>query len=385
LSAGTTIGKGAFLPAEISFATDQAQRQSVYRLRYEQYCEAQALLGERADHRSRTLCEDDDATAHLMTACQDGQLLGTMRLQWGGDGSFGVEMEQSFDIASLAGSLRHDQIAIGSRFILHPSVRGGGLMVRMMAACLEFCLDHGVELLLGDCEPHLVQMYRGLGFRTYKTLINHETSGVLVPLALACNDLDHMVRVGSPLRRTLRAARGESTATIPHCADLFPTTDAIVSADPNDRQGVGEALVSRFLSFEDQRPDLFQGLDPKQIERLLARSNVLCCETGDALIRRGHTSRTLYVVLDGTLEVRHGDKVVAVASRGDVFGEFAFLMDVRRTADVFAAEDGVRVLALSEAKLSTLISTDAELAAKLLLNLSRALCYKLVTNVPEDD
>ncbi len=216
-------------------------------------------------------------------------------------------------------------------------------------------------------------------------MINHETSGVLVPLALACNDLDHLVRVRSPLRTTLRAARDKDVVSDTHYAGLLPTTEAIVSADPRDQKGSGEALVARFLSAEDERPDLFQDLAPEQIERLLARSYVLCCDKGDALIRTGHTSRTLYVVLEGALEVRRGDRVLAVASRGDVFGEFAFLIDTRRTADVFATEDGVRVLALSEANLSKLISSEAELAAKLLLNLSRALCYKLVTSVAEDD
>jgi CRP-like cAMP-binding protein len=91
----------------------------------------------------------------------------------------------------------------------------------------------------------------------------------------------------------------------------------------------------------------------------------------------------LFVVLEGTLVVRRGDRVVMVASRGDVLGEIAFLINARRTADVIAAHDGVRVLALSEANLSILISTEPELAAKLLLNLSRALCYKIATSVPE--
>ena len=40
--------KGAQMAIEISFAITEAQRQAVYRLRYEQYCEAQGLLLERA-------------------------------------------------------------------------------------------------------------------------------------------------------------------------------------------------------------------------------------------------------------------------------------------------------------------------------------------------
>ncbi len=160
--------KGAQMAIEISFAITEAQRQAVYRLRYEQYCEAQGLLLERADYESRTLYEEDDAHARLMIASQDGELLGTMRIQMGRDGPFGSEMEQTFEMASFTDVLRLDQLAVGSRFILHPDVRGTTLMVRMMGVCLDFCLEHGVELLFGDCEPHLVRIYRGLGFRAVR-------------------------------------------------------------------------------------------------------------------------------------------------------------------------------------------------------------------------
>ena len=181
------------------------------------------------------------------------------------------------------------------------------------------------------------------------------------------------------------AARGESFADTTSYAGLLPQTEAIVSADPKNQEGLGESLAAHLLSEEEHRPDLFRDLDPEQVQRLLARSDVLRCARGDALIRAGHASRTLYVILEGALEVWVGDSVVAVLSRGNVFGEIAFLIDARRTADVIAAQDGVRVLALSEATLSRLISTEAELAAKLLLNLSRALCYKLATEVRTSD
>ena len=206
-----------------------------------------------------------------------------------------------------------------------------------------------------------------------------------MPLVLACSDLDYLTQVRSPLRQALRAARSASFAGNTNYASLLPSTEAIVSADPKTQEGLGESLVAHLLSAEEHRRDLFRDLDPEQVQRLMARSDVLRCMKGDALIRAGHTSRTLFVVLEGALEVWRGDRVVAVMSRGNVFGEIAFLIDARRTADVIAAHDGVRVLALSEANLSRLISSEAELAAKLLLNLSRALCYKLATELPVSD
>ena len=63
---------------------------------------------------------------------------------------------------------------------------------------------------------------------------------------------------------------------------------------------------------------------------------------------------------------------------GDAFGEMAFLLERPRSFDVDAATDDTRILSLSEGALRTMIAEDATIAAKLLLNLSKMLCVKLI-------
>jgi CRP-like cAMP-binding protein len=69
----------------------------------------------------------------------------------------------------------------------------------------------------------------------------------------------------------------------------------------------------------------------------------------------------MFVVLEGTLEVRVGDELIRVFSPGDVFGEMAFLLERPRSADVYAATDG-RVLSLSEGTLRKAIGSDPAIA-----------------------
>jgi len=99
---------------------------------------------------------------------------------------------------------------------------------------------------------------------------------------------------------------------------------------------------------------------------------------GDRVLKRGGTARNIFVVLDGTLEVRDGDAIISVLSPGDAFGEVAFILEQPRSFDVDAATDGARVLSLSEGAIPKMIAEDATLAAKLLLNLSKLLCVKLI-------
>ncbi len=90
------------------------------------------------------------------------------------------------------------------------------------------------------------------------------------------------------------------------------------------------------------------------------------------------SARNMFVVLSGTLEVRDGDTIVSVLRAGDTFGEMAFLLERPRSFHVDASTDDARILSLSEGALRTMIAEDATIAAKLLLNLSKMLCVKLI-------
>ncbi|HEX4865628.1 MAG TPA: cyclic nucleotide-binding domain-containing protein, partial [Acidimicrobiales bacterium] len=127
-----------------------------------------------------------------------------------------------------------------------------------------------------------------------------------------------------------------------------------------------------------QKISTFDGFTDDEAQRCIARSTIIECAGGDRVLKRGGTARNIFVVLEGTLEVRDGDAIVNVLTAGDAFGEIAFLLERPRSFDVDAAADRTRVLSLSEGALRTMIAEDATVAAKLLLNLSRMLCVRLI-------
>ena len=127
-----------------------------------------------------------------------------------------------------------------------------------------------------------------------------------------------------------------------------------------------------------QRLSAFDGFADDETRRCIARSNIIECAAGDRVLKRGGTARNIFVVLDGILEVRDGDRVVGVLGPGDAFGEMAFLLERPRSFDVDAATDDTRVLSLSEGALRRMIADEPTIAAKLLLNVSKMLCVRLI-------
>ena len=82
-----------------------------------------------------------------------------------------------------------------------------------------------------------------------------------------------------------------------------------------------------------------------------------------------------------TKTLGEGTYRVEITSQYELTGTYAMTLHQTRAAQVFdvdAATDATRVLSLSEGALRHMIAEDATMAAKLLLNLSKVLCVKLI-------
>lgn len=62
-------------------------------------------------------------------------------------------------------------------------------------------------------------------------------------------------------------------------------------------------------------------------------------EAGESILGEGHATGTLFVLIEGVVEVRKGDQPVAtVRDAGALFGEMAILLGTPHTASVVALE-----------------------------------------------
>jgi CRP/FNR family transcriptional regulator, cyclic AMP receptor protein len=115
---------------------------------------------------------------------------------------------------------------------------------------------------------------------------------------------------------------------------------------------------------------------------LLALADRRLFAAGETVIGTGDTSRSLYLVLDGTLEVlQTGGRLsrsrrIATVGSGSVIGEVAFFDGAARSAEVKAMTAG-EVAELTPSDISALASRRPELACAVLLDLGRILAQRL--------
>jgi hypothetical protein len=362
----------------IAIAETEEERRAVYGFRYRIYVEEMGKYQSVADHAQRMFYEPCDAHSRILYAAENGEVVATARATWGGDAPIPQRMIEQYQLAPFLAEVPEAAISVGERGMVAPHLRGTDLFLRLIGASLRFANEHRIQLCFGDCEPHLLNLYLGLGQRTYsKRNVNSAEAGYLIPILFVPEDVEYLRRIDSPLLEYVRDFG--SDARIPSCVERLTAGGTAVMS----RRLVGSADYWREVhgalsEIEGIRPTALDGFSEEEAARALDKSNIIECQAGDRLLKKGGVARNLFVVLDGTVEVRDGDTPLAVFGPGDVFGEMAFLLERPRSRDVYAATDGVRVLSLSEATLRQMIRSDPAIAAQLLLNISKMLCLRVL-------
>ena len=101
----------------------------------------------------------------------------------------------------------------------------------------------------------------------------------------------------------------------------------------------------------------FKGLGEKELGELYNTAAIRKLNRNDILIKEGDTDQTVYVILDGLVqilkEIQGRQEEIAVLSEGDWVGEIALARKIPRTATAVAKTTGT-VMAIDEATLNAL-------------------------------
>ena len=119
---------------------------------------------------------------------------------------------------------------------------------------------------------------------------------------------------------------------------------------------------------------LFGGFTDEDLDVILPLLEEESFPAGHCIIREGETGDRLYFIEKGRVEIRKrtrdGERCVAELGPGDEFGEME-LIDIRPRSATVRALDDVVTLSLTNKNLLRLYHDNAEIFARLVLNLAR--------------
>jgi len=365
----------------VSLARTDAERNAVYRLRYEVYMrELRKGFLSDVDHDDglvRDPADEQDGVCTLYTGTAD-DVTGSLRLQVWEPGCVPKDVYQRFSLQLFPGieALKISEVA---RLVIRPDMRGGRLLTSLASAAFRLgTANHGVFVCFLYCSPGLLRPYMRLGFRPYPGYVIPNADGVRLPMFLTASDLVHLRAIGSPLA-PLMEARYPAYRETPEMARFLEAATALPEHYVTDPGRIWQEVRERLRPGPETICQLLEGVPVDEVRLLCSFGFVMEIPSDKVVIREGLVERELYLVLQGRYEVQMDDKPFAELGEGDVIGEVSFFQNPgERVATIRSLTPG-RVMVIERHFVEHLIPSHPELACRLLLNLGRILSSHLTT------
>ena len=351
---------------------------AIYQFRYHIYVEEFNLDPPDANHSDKILKDELDNISQSFALIDDNEIVGSLRILFFDDLNELTPQIKKYNCQRAIDEFGPDTICATSRFMLLPKLRSGRIIYKLMTAGYKEACRRGARFNFGDCSPHILPFYEHLGYRRYTKAYNDTAYGYKLPILMLIRDQTRFRQVRSPLARIASEydddiqLRDWFEKTYPEYLDM---ESAAFLSDDN----FFDLLSARVGSDPLHNLSLLHGLEREEADKVLKMATLIHCQNGDKIIRQGENDNTLYVILNGVAEIlvdKAPEKPVAVLAAGDTFGEIGLVTDTPRVATVTARSE-CEILVLSGQFLKTCIKKEPVIAAKLLLNLSKALAEKL--------
>jgi CRP-like cAMP-binding protein len=121
-----------------------------------------------------------------------------------------------------------------------------------------------------------------------------------------------------------------------------------------------------------QKVPLFRGLSKKQLRDISGLATRLDEPAGTVLTKEGKIGHEFIIVIEGEIEVRKGDHVIATRGPGDYVGEIALLDQRPRTATVIA-KTPVVIEVIGQREFRTLLAEAPGLSSDIMSTMAQRL------------
>ena len=111
--------------------------------------------------------------------------------------------------------------------------------------------------------------------------------------------------------------------------------------------------------------DLFQDIPGDLLSQISQISKAKNYENGEIIFKEGDAGDSMFIVIDGEISIKKGDKLLAKLERGASLGEMALLDHETRSADAMAEKDSV-LLKINQDVFYELMESNADIMKQII-------------------
>jgi extracellular factor (EF) 3-hydroxypalmitic acid methyl ester biosynthesis protein len=373
---------GADPPIQVALITSDAQREEVYR-----FCDSAAgrepnrrISG--ADGESMMPEHPWERSGAHIYASRLGTVVGAMRRNVVAAVDIPSKIREIFQFDRFLADFSPQSLTMSSPPVLTSDAAGEQAAALLYNYHYQTLRDQGMQFDFVSVAPAAIGSYEQIGYRRYGRNFPGAATGLRVPMVLVVEDIDHLQRVRSPLLQSSHTMPSRTDAADWFSA-AFPEQSRFFNRRTMERSTFWSMWGSTIRESPASRAQLFAGLTEAEVQLFLHEASVHRISAGETVVRTGDVGDEMFIVLSGVAEAivaeEGGHRLFRGLQHGDVFGEVAMFLDSVRSASVRAITD-VEVLIISKEQLTDGLTSMPKIASRVLLNLVRCLCGRLVEN-----
>lgn len=307
-------------------------------------------------------------TDYLLVACKDkksGEVISCMKI---------TNAKELKDVPSSCAEYHLDQfdealvpkLDIYTRLAVLPAYRKTPAGFITMLNSFQLTLKNGGQGVLMSCEPSLLSMYNRFGLRPIGPMHNSSSGGYRIPM-IFFPDLDYFKQINSPF---IPWSKQVDFSKYQPIQDWY---DELVEASGGI--DIGATFYNYKLDKNHTHHLLTNGMSRKGMDAFLKNTLLIECAEDDVLMAANDGGKAFGIVRKGRVKIIIDETATVYLHPGDIFGEMAYVLGTKRTADVVADEAGTEVILFSVSAIKRLESESDKIV--IWQNLAKILAQKL--------
>lgn len=360
---------------EIGIAATAAEKRDIYRFRYQTYVEEMSKYIEGIDHDNKLLYDELDDWTILLYAKVGSELIATIRINIETLDKYPTKLIKFLSLHKFSpffAKKNNYLLAYVTKLMIAPSYRSSSALYLLIAKCYEICCHNQIQFSFGACNFHLLRLYEKMGFHRYKNNFADPGYGLLAPIVLLINDIQHLRAVRSPLFRLARKRGDVDTQAIEWFQANIMRHSATVNSQTVAEEELWSLVCEKLSGPPTEAISLLHGLSAAEAKAFLhCCGSYVQCAPGETITYLGDVSYSYNILMSGKLKsLTFRRPLREYALPGQHFGANGLTGHNRHTEDIAAASPA-EIMVLSGVAFQKFYHSHPEIAHKIVQRLTR--------------
>jgi len=354
---------------KIGIAITPAEKRELYHFRYQIYIEEMSKHLEDTDYTNKLLYDELDEWAILLYAKIGSELIGTARINFGTLAQFPQEVVDFLSLDAFQDfHTEHGDhnFAYAAKLMVAPSHRNSPVLYLLIAKCYELFCSNQVQFAFAGCNFHLLRLYEQMGFHRYSKNFVYPGYGLLAPIVLAVNDIQHLRMVRSPFFRTARKREAVDTQAVERFHAKFTKYSPMINSQIVTEEELWSILCKCLACPPTEAITVLRQLSVIEAKKFLHCCGIYVqCNPGDIITNQGDISYSFNILISGMLKsLTFHRPVKEYTLPGQHFGANGLTGHTKHTEDIVAI-DSVEILVLSGIAFQKFFHSHPDIAHKI--------------------